>query len=545
MSKPAFAQAWPDLAQDQDERAVLLREAQKLAELAGAFSLFGLRIDVDLTHEPFLGADTHYRTESAPDIPANDRSPRRQFPAINQRGVHIDPRLPIWTIQTLDWVFVILAAECASRWGAGASIAQLPFGQAAGYIAAAGALKIGLWLTHAYQRSIAESEHEFGGLALGAILGILIANVLAFDARGAAALAAVLPLAAMLLAGMHWALRVWTSAVHRAGLFSENIVIVGATDAARRLAQRIAQRKEARVLAVVDDRLSRSPRSLAGAPVAGDIDDLLAWDGLPYVDRIVVAVSAKSEPRVRAILRKLRELPNRVDLLLDYEVESVRGRRVSRLGATPIATIAAPAQPGARAALKRISDLLLGSMLLVLFALPMCAIAIAVKLDSKGPALYRQRRHGFNNRIITILKFRTMRDAPDMAFQQVSPRDPRITRIGGFLRRTSLDELPQLINVLLGDMSLVGPRPHAVGMKAAGRELNDIVAEYAHRHRVKPGITGWAQVHGSRGPLNTPACVRRRLQFDLDYVARASLWLDLQILARTAPILFGDRKATR
>ncbi|MEQ1617495.1 MAG: exopolysaccharide biosynthesis polyprenyl glycosylphosphotransferase [Terricaulis sp.] len=545
MSKPAFAQAWPDLAHDVGERAALKREAQRLAELAGAFSLFGLRIDIDVTRAPFMDAEAFCRTDASIPAPANDRFASPQFPSIHRRGVHIDPRLPVWLIQALDWVFVIVAAECAARWGAGAPLAHLTLGQAAGYIAAAAALKIGLWLTESYRRLDAREEHELGGLALGAILGVLIANALAFDARGAAALAAVLPLAALLLAGVHAAYRVWAKAAHRAGIFSENIVIVGATDAARRLALRIAQVDEARVLAIVDDRRSRSPTIMANVPVAGDVDALLAWNDLPYIDRIIVAVPSKAEARVRAILQKLRTLPNRVDLLLDYEVGSVRGRQFGRTGGTSIAIVSAPPPSGVRALLKRASDVFLGSLLLLLFALPMGAIAVAVKLDSKGPALYRQRRHGFNNRVITVLKFRTMRHAPDAPLRQVVPGDERITRSGGFLRRTSLDELPQLINVLVGDMSLVGPRPHAVGMKAAGRELGDIVAEYAHRHRVKPGITGLAQVHGSRGPLHTPACVRRRLRLDLDYVARASLWLDLQILARTAPVLLGDRKATR
>jgi len=139
----------------------------------------------------------------------------------------------------------------------------------------------------------------------------------------------------------------------------------------------------------------------------------------------------------------------------------------------------------------------------------------------------------------------TMRHDPGAPLRQVCADDPRITRFGRLLRQTSLDELPQLINVVRGEMSLVGPRPHAIGMKAAERELTHIVADYAHRHRVKPGITGWAQVSGSRGPIETPEAVRRRLKLDLEYVSRASFWFDLQIMMRTAPALLGDAKATR
>jgi len=178
-------------------------------------------------------------------------------------------------------------------------------------------------------------------------------------------------------------------------------------------------------------------------------------------------------------------------------------------------------------------------LLVAIFALPMLVIAAAVKLDSKGPALYRQRRHGFNNRIITVLKFRTMRHDPEAPLAHAHDGDPRVTRLGRFLRRTNLDELPQLFNVLRGEMSLVGPRPHAVGMKTCERELTEIVAEYAHRHRVKPGLTSWAQVNGSRGPIDSAASVRRRVRLDIDYVTRASLWLDLEILLRSAPVLLG------
>jgi lipopolysaccharide/colanic/teichoic acid biosynthesis glycosyltransferase len=191
---------------------------------------------------------------------------------------------------------------------------------------------------------------------------------------------------------------------------------------------------------------------------------------------------------------------------------------------------------------KRAQDLALGSLMLAAMAIPMLIIALAVKIDSRGPVLYRQRRHGFNNRVITVLKFRTMRHETEASARPAQPGDPRITRIGAWLRPYSLDELPQLINVLAGEMSLVGPRPHAIDLKAAERELSHIVADYAHRHRVKPGITGWAQVNGSRGAVRTPACVRRRLKLDLEYVAGASLWLDLQILLRTVPALIGDAR---
>jgi Undecaprenyl-phosphate glucose phosphotransferase len=523
-------------------------EAARLAELAAAFALFGLSLEQPGDPEfPLATADLAYRTcDIAPDAPANDWAEPHQT-SIPRRGLHIDPSLPVKVLQATDWIIVAAAAQFAALWGAGAGLLELSIGQATAFIASALALKAGLWLTDFYRFSPAriKPERGMGGLALGAIVGLLISNAFAPDARGAAALAATLPFAAMLLAGIHAALAIWIAAAHRQGLFAENIVLIGATEAAQRLAARAAKSGEARIVAVVDDRTGRSPAKIGSTPVIGNVDDLLAWEDLPNVDRIVITVTQKAEARVRSMIERLRVVPNRVDLLLDFETQAVRGRRVERFGGAAVACVSGRPHNHRRAFVKRLQDLVVGSLLAVVFALPMLVITALVKLDTPGPAIYRQRRHGFNNRIITVLKFRTMRHDPGAPLQQVRENDPRITAVGAFLRRTSLDELPQLFNVLRGDMSLVGPRPHAVGMKTCERELTEIVAEYAHRHRVKPGITGWAQIHGSRGPVTSASSVRRRVRYDLEYVARASLWLDLEILVRSAPVLFGDNKAVR
>lgn len=561
MSQPALQLVGADLVQPEtpaevlrglEDQAVarLTREAERLAALAGEFALFGLRIDQAEESVEAESADQAYRADDEPaPAPANDlQAPAGAFafPTLGHRAFHIAPTIPIRFIQALDWIVVATVAEFAARWGAGAGLADLSIGSAAAFILAALSLKAGLWVTDSYRVTPARirAERGIGGLALGVILGLGVANF-APDARGAAALAAILPFAAMVLAGIHAALAVWIRAAHRKGVFAENIVLVGATDAAQRMVARAVKSGEARVVAVVDDRLARVPCAVGDTPVGGNLDSLLAWEGLPHVDRIVITVTQKAETRVRDMIERLRMIPNRVDLLLDYETLSVRGRRIDRLSGAAVACVSGrPRNPG-RALAKRAQDIVLGALLLAVFALPMLLIAAAVKAESKGPVLYRQRRHGFNNRVITILKFRSMQHDPGAPLQQVRANDPRITRVGRLLRHMSLDELPQLINVLRGEMSLVGPRPHAIGMKAAERELSHIVADYAHRHRVKPGITGWAQVNGSRGPIDTPACVRRRLKLDLEYVSRASLWFDLQILARTAPALMGDSKATR
>jgi lipopolysaccharide/colanic/teichoic acid biosynthesis glycosyltransferase len=174
-------------------------------------------------------------------------------------------------------------------------------------------------------------------------------------------------------------------------------------------------------------------------------------------------------------------------------------------------------------------------------------IAAAVRLDSPGPIFFRQRRHGFNNEQFSVWKFRSMRvEAADAtASRQVQANDDRVTRVGRFIRRTSLDELPQLFNVMTGEMSLVGPRPHAVGMKSAGQDAAAMVDRYAHRHRLKPGLTGWAAINGSRGPVDDAASLRRRIKLDMEYVDRQSFWFDLWIMLCTVPLVLGDRSAQR
>ena len=206
---------------------------------------------------------------------------------------------------------------------------------------------------------------------------------------------------------------------------------------------------------------------------------------------------------------------------------------------------------------KRLFDIVLALLALLLLSPVMLAAALAVWLDSGRPVLFAQMRVGRGTQPFRLFKFRSMvvdaearlaalqasneMDGPVFKIQ----RDPRITRVGRWLRRTSLDELPQLLNVLAGQMSLVGPRPHAIGMKTGDTESARLVADYAHRHRIKPGMTGWAAIQGSRGPLHSEADVRRRVQLDIDYVERQSVWLDLWILLVTVPVLLGDRAAVR
>ncbi|RZJ00642.1 MAG: exopolysaccharide biosynthesis polyprenyl glycosylphosphotransferase [Brevundimonas sp.] len=355
---------------------------------------------------------------------------------------------------------------------------------------------------------------------------------------------------ALVLVSLHVLHMAWSDVVSRwrkTGVLTPNIVLVGATRHAEGLIREALKRRDINVLGIFDDRLARNPRALEGVPVLGATDDLLTHKVTPYVDRVVLAIDPKAEARVREINARLRTLPNEITLLVEPNNAAETASALDRLAAAPLADIQGPIDGDRRAYNKRLQDLVLGLAATVALAPVMAAVALAIRLDSPGPIFFRQRRHGFNHEEIVVWKFRSMKQesADATASRQVTHDDDRVTRVGRFIRKTSLDELPQLLNVITGEMSLVGPRPHAIGMKTGHIESARLVAEYAHRHRIKPGMTGWAAVNGSRGPLHTAQDVRRRVQLDIDYVETQSLWLDLWIMAITVPVLLGDRAAIR
>ena len=331
------------------------------------------------------------------------------------------------------------------------------------------------------------------------------------------------------------------------GALTPSIAVVGATRHAERLIHEALERRDLNVLGVFDDRLARSPDAVGGVPVLGEADALLNHRLTPYIDQIVLAIDPKAEARVRDLTARLSVLPIRLTLLVDPKTAEQRNAALEKLAQAPMAPLEGPVDHDRRAFNKRLQDVILASAGLLLLSPFLLLIGALVRLDSPGPAMFRQRRHGFNQEEIVVWKFRTMRhDAADAtASRQVTADDDRITRIGRFLRATSLDELPQLLNVIRGEMSLVGPRPHAIGMKTGAIESARLVADYAHRHRIKPGMTGWAAIKGSRGPMHTAPEVRRRVQLDIDYIEHQSFWMDLWIIAVTIPVLLGDRMSVR
>ena len=416
----------------------------------------------------------------------------------------------------------------------------------------------GLWAVTALIALRALGAYEFprqqtlprhltrAALALGASLAITVAAMLlSGQAR---------PFTAWALAGATAALAalqaIWWSVIARGrqrGRLTPNIVVVGATANAERLIDAAMRTGEVNVLGVFDDRLDRAPENIMGVPVLGDTTALLDHRIMPYVDRVVIAVQSTAQNRVRQLVDKLGVLPNPLNLFIDVGGPADDDAALARIAAGGENELSGAVANARHAWIKRAQDLAVTVAGLLVAGPVMLIVAVAVKLDSPGPIFFRQRRHGFNNEEILVWKFRSMRHemADASAARQISADDDRVTKVGKFIRKTSLDELPQLFNVLRGEMSIVGPRPHAIGMKTGGVESAKLVAQYAHRHRMKPGLTGWAAIKGSRGPVDTPESVRLRVALDVEYIERQSFWLDLYVIVMTIPCLLGDRSAVR
>ena len=251
---------------------------------------------------------------------------------------------------------------------------------------------------------------------------------------------------------------------------------------------------------------------------------------------MIVALPWSAEARIRQVVQKLALTPVRIRLAPDLANFAFAHRPLVLLGDMPVITLFERPISGTDALVKRAEDLVL-TICILLFVWPvMLLAALAVKLDSPGPIFFRQPREGFNNQRFNVLKFRSMThdECQTDGIEQATRGDRRVTRVGRFIRATSIDELPQLFNVLKGDMSLVGPRPHAPSTKAAGRPFHEVVQTYAARHKVKPGITGWAQACGWRGETDTEEKLVKRLEHDLYYIENWSVTFDLYILVRTA-----------
>ena len=313
------------------------------------------------------------------------------------------------------------------------------------------------------------------------------------------------------------------------------VAIVGATPSAERLCEQIRDRSwlGLKIVGIFDDRSEERRHVFAKAPCqyAGGSADLIGACRAGLIDVVYVALPMRAEERISDLVRALSNTTATVHLVADFLSYDMLCGRWTAVGNAPILSIHDTPFRGGLAWLKRVEDILAGSLILVIIAIPLAIIALLVKLTSPGPVLFRQRRYGLNGKEIRILKFRTMSVCEDGAsIAQAQKNDPRVTALGRFLRRMSLDELPQFLQVLTGEMSIVGPRPHAV---AHNEQYRSLIPNYMLRHKVKPGITGWAQVNGWRGETPTVGWMKKRVEHDLEYINNWSFFWDLKIILLT------------
>jgi Undecaprenyl-phosphate glucose phosphotransferase len=333
------------------------------------------------------------------------------------------------------------------------------------------------------------------------------------------------------------------------GRLTRRTVIVGGGTSAEELIEALQRDRhgDVEVIGLFDDRNDeRSPNLVAGIPKLGTVDDLVEFARRTRIDLLIVSLPVTAEERVLHMVGKLWVLPVDVRLSAHTSRLRLRPRSYSYVGTVPVLDIYDKPIADWDVVQKWLFDRIVGGLLMVLLSPVMLAVAIAVKLDSAGPVFFRQRRYGFNNELIEVFKFRSMyvEQSDVTAAKLVTKGDPRVTRVGRFIRKTSLDELPQLINVaVFGNLSLVGPRPHALHAKAENQLYDEVVDGYFARHRVKPGITGWAQINGWRGETDTSEKIQRRVEYDLFYIENWSVMFDMLILARTPFALLKSENA--
>jgi Undecaprenyl-phosphate glucose phosphotransferase len=325
----------------------------------------------------------------------------------------------------------------------------------------------------------------------------------------------------------------------RQGRLDRRTIIVGSDRNGEQLVEALKGQEDSDIdiLGVFDDRNdTRALETCAGSPKLGKVDDIVEFARRTRVDLVLFALPISAETRILEMLKKLWVLP--VDIRLSAHTNKLRfrPRSYSYLGKVPTLDVFEAPITDWDLVMKWLFDHVAGVFILLLALPVMALVALAIKFDSPGPVLFRQKRFGFNNERIDVFKFRSLyhHQADPTAAKVVTRNDPRVTRVGRFIRKTSLDELPQLFNVVFkGNLSLVGPRPHAVQGKLLSRLFDEAVDGYFARHRVKPGITGWAQINGWRGEVDSEEKIQKRVEFDLYYIENWSVLFDFYILLKT------------
>jgi putative colanic acid biosynthesis UDP-glucose lipid carrier transferase len=350
-------------------------------------------------------------------------------------------------------------------------------------------------------------------------------------------------LTSILLLAWRLAFGLFLRSIRRKGLNTRSVAIIGLTEQGEKLAQQILSHPETgfRLKAIYDDRdesrLSDKFKHLLQGKVSQGVDQAR----LNEFDVVYLALPLTAEKRITQILHLLGDTTVNVQLVPNLFMYSIMSASMAQVGNIQTISVYCNPMRGSYALIKRLEDIILSSIILALIAIPMLIITIAVKSTSKGPVIFKQDRYGLNGRRIKVWKFRSMTVTENTdVVTQATKNDARITKVGAFLRRTSLDELPQFINVLQGQMSVVGPRPHAV---AHNEEYRKEVSYYMLRHKIKPGITGWAQVNGWRGETDTLNKMEMRIKYDLDYIRNWSLWMDFKIVLFTIFRSFNDKNA--
>lgn len=346
----------------------------------------------------------------------------------------------------------------------------------------------------------------------------------------------------VVMLAVHMGMRQYIHRLHDLGR-TRRAVIVGGNEAGERLARRL-QNNECLLtdfLGYFDDREPMRMFAAARAQFLGHTSALQDYVRNHRVDVVYISLPISQKDRISALLNVLKDSTASVYVVPDIFTYDLIQARIDQIGSIPVIAILETPFTSINAINKRLSDIVLATLILVLIAPLMLVITLAVKLSSPGPVIFKQRRHGLNGEEIIVYKFRSMKVCEDGEdIRQARRDDDRVTPIGRFLRKTSLDELPQFINVLQGRMSIVGPRPHAVAHNELYRKL---VSGYMLRHKAKPGITGWAQVNGLRGETETLDKMAARIQYDLDYLRNWSLSLDLLIILKTIWLVFRDARA--
>jgi Undecaprenyl-phosphate glucose phosphotransferase len=341
-----------------------------------------------------------------------------------------------------------------------------------------------------------------------------------------------------------WRMKRWLAA----GRLMRRAVVVGGGRPAEELIRQLRRSTSAgiKVCGVFDDRArDRSADPVDRYRILGTFEEMTEFCRAEDIDLIIVTLPSTAEDRILALMKKLWVLPIDVRISAHQSKLRLRPRAYSYIGDIPFLAVFDRPLSDWGWALKAVEDRVIAALAILLLSPVMLAVACAVKWTSKGPVLFRQKRHGFNNQLVEVYKFRSMfTDLCDAkASKLVTKDDPRVTPVGRFIRKTSLDELPQLFNVLKGELSLVGPRPHATQAKAGNRIYDEVVEGYYARHRMKPGITGLAQINGWRGETDTEEKLQRRVEQDIQYIDNWSIWMDLYILAMTPVSLLNTKNA--